>query len=264
MQNCDSFHAAYRKLEERMKALAEADGDVFLPNPEPEGPVEYVLICMEPSLGRWDRPADQARSKVEAGFRNFLPSDETSILHFCIRRYLCRPAERYHITDLSKGAMLVARADLDRGQRYDRWYALLQEEIDLVATPNARIVAVGKRVLQYLKQKGFRRHVTPVIHYSGQAGRARSEGIVGREGSFQAFQDSVSHTDLAAIAQDVLRSACVPAKIREDTLARLKKFKLTTSRKQLMFSYKVTFESMRSSGAIKPARAPASVMAVRP
>jgi hypothetical protein len=25
------FHAAYHRLEERMKALAEADGDVFLP-----------------------------------------------------------------------------------------------------------------------------------------------------------------------------------------------------------------------------------------
>jgi hypothetical protein len=44
------FSSAYSELEERMKALAEADGDIYLPNAEPEGPADYVLICMEPSL----------------------------------------------------------------------------------------------------------------------------------------------------------------------------------------------------------------------
>jgi hypothetical protein len=34
------FKATYLDLEARMKVLAEADGDVFLPNPEPLGPVE--------------------------------------------------------------------------------------------------------------------------------------------------------------------------------------------------------------------------------
>jgi hypothetical protein len=130
MQIDRSFHTAYRELEEKMKALAEADGDVFLPNPEPPSPVHYVLICMEPSLGWWAQSADHARSRVEAGFRNFLFSIEDFILHFCVRRYLCGPAERYHMTDFSKGAMLVDRAGLARIQRYDRWYALLQEEID--------------------------------------------------------------------------------------------------------------------------------------
>jgi hypothetical protein len=32
---------------------------------------------------------------------------EDFILHFCVRRYLCGPAQQYHITDFSKGAMLV-------------------------------------------------------------------------------------------------------------------------------------------------------------
>jgi len=50
-----SFQVAYRGLEERMRAHAEADGDVFLPSPEPEAPVQYVLICMEPSLA-WAPP----------------------------------------------------------------------------------------------------------------------------------------------------------------------------------------------------------------
>ena len=48
-----------------MKALAEADGDVFLPNPAPVAPAGYVFVCTEPYLGRWARSADEARSKVE-------------------------------------------------------------------------------------------------------------------------------------------------------------------------------------------------------
>lgn len=229
-----------------MKALAEADGDVFLPNPEPECPVQYVLICMEPSLGRWAPTADQARSKVKSGFRNFLPSDEVSILHFCIRRYLCRPAERYHITDFSKGAMLVDRAGIGRVQRYERWYTLLEEEIDLVATPRARIVAVGNAVSEQLKRQGFLRPFAQIIHYSSQAGLARSKGIKDREDSFQVFKDSVSLEDVVATAKDVLTSARVPANICYETLSRLKKFQLTTSRQQFIFNYKVAFESIRS------------------
>jgi hypothetical protein len=242
----ESFHTAYRELEERMKALAEADGDVFVPSPEPLGPVQYVLICMEPSLGWWARSADHARSKVEAGFRNFLFSIEDFILHFCVRRYLCGSAQRYHITDLSKGAMLVDHAGLARIQRYDRWYPLLREEIDLCATPSAGIVAVGNVVSHYLARRGFRRPFTRVIHYSSQAGRARSAGLVGREDSFRAFRGSVSLEDVIATAEDVLKAAHVPSEIRDDTLSRLAKSQLTASRQQLIFNYKVAFELMRS------------------
>ena len=50
-----SFHEKYRDLEDRFRVLAEADGDVYLPNVEPAGPARYVFIAMEPSLGRWAR-----------------------------------------------------------------------------------------------------------------------------------------------------------------------------------------------------------------
>jgi len=124
----------------------------------------------------WARSADPARAKFDAVFRNFLAYVDTFILHFCTRRYLCRPAERYHITDFSKGAMLVDRAGLARLQRYDRWYSLLQEEIDLVATPHAGIVAVGNVGAEHLARQGFPRPVTRVIHYSGLGGtEAHSE-----------------------------------------------------------------------------------------
>ena len=240
-----SFQNAYQELEKQMDLLAETDKAVFLPSPKPEGPVNYVLICMEPSLGRWASSEEQARSRVKEGFRNFLPSDETSILHFCIRHYLCRPGERYHITDLSKGAMSVDDAKNGREKRYKKWFELLKKEIDLVATPNARIIAVGNKVSQFLgKQQEFRRPVTKVIHYSGQAGNARIKGIMSKDEKFQAFKNSVSHDDLVATAKDVLATAGIPIKIQEETLSRLKNFKLTDSRRKLIFNYKEKFESI--------------------
>jgi hypothetical protein len=245
MHPVGSFHAAYRELEERMRARAVADGDVFLPNPEPEGPVQYVLICMEPSLGRWARSPDEARSKVKAGFTNFVFSIEDFILHFSTRRYLCGSEQRYHITDLSKGAMLVDRAGVARAKRYDRWYELLQEEIDLVATPTAGIVAVGNVVSEHLERRRFRRPFTRIIHYSGQAGPARNGGIVGRENEFEAFRRSVTLEDVVATARDVLRTAHVPEEFRVETLSRLARSELTTSRQKLIFVYKLAFVAMR-------------------
>lgn len=143
--------------------------------------------------------------------------------------------------------MLVNRAGPARIQRYDRWYALLQEEIDLCATRTAGIVAVGNVVAQQLERRGFQRPFTRVIHYSGQAASARRAGIVGREDSFQAFKDSVSLEDVVATAEDALKAAQVPSDIRAETLSRLANNQLTTSRRQLIFNYKVAFESMHSS-----------------
>jgi hypothetical protein len=244
----EGFRATYRELEARMKILADADGDVFLPNPEPAGPVEYVFVCMEPSLGRWARSADEARAKVAAGFRNFLSSIEDFLLHCCMQQYLCAPTQRYHMTDLSKGAMLVTRAGVARTQRSDRWYGLLVEELDLVATSGAGIVAVGHAVAQHLERRAFLRPFTKVIHYSGLAARARAAGIVGHENSFEAFRSSVSLECVLATAKDVLRASVVPASFRDETLARLAKSQLSASRQQLIFNYKLAFEAMGSSG----------------
>jgi hypothetical protein len=224
-----------------MKALAEADGDVFLPNPEPLGTVEYVFVCMEPSFGRWARSPGEGRAKVEAGFRNFVSDIDALILHFCIKQYLCEPTERYHITDLSKGAMLVERADVARTQRYNRWYGLLMEELDLVATSGASVFAVGNVVAQYLERRAFRRPFTKVIHYSGIAARARAAGIVGHEDSFEQFRSSVSLELVLATAEEVLNTS-VPASFRDETLTRLARGQLSESQQKLIFNYKLAFE----------------------
>ena len=101
---------------------------------------------------------------------------EDFLLHFSIRLYLRRPGERYHVTDVSTGAMLGKSARLARTERYDRWHALLQDEIELVA-PRAEVFAVGSDVAQHLERHGFPRPFSRLIHYSRLAGSARLEGF---------------------------------------------------------------------------------------
>ncbi len=100
--------------------------------------------------------------------------------------------QRYHITDLSKVAMLVERASVVRTQRYDRWYGLLVEELDFIATSGSGIVAVGNAVAQHLKRCAFPRPFTKVIHYSSLASRARTARIFGYEAS-TVFQNIFSN-----------------------------------------------------------------------
>jgi hypothetical protein len=236
-----SFHEEYRDLEARFKALAEADGDVYLPNVEASGPVRYVFIAMEPSLGRWARSPQEARARVEAGFRNFVADQvvDVVLLHHAIRHYL--GTESYHLTDFSKGAMLTAHANIDRTERYDRWYQLLLAELALVG-PEAQIVAVGKVVASHLRERGIT--FTPILHYSNLAGRARAAAVRGHESEFEAFRSSVSVEDVLATAEKVLE--LVPAEQREENRLRpVTRTRLTTSELALLFAYKLAFTELR-------------------
>jgi len=245
MRGDTPFRDAYRALETRMRVQAEADGDVFLPSPAPDGPVDYVLICMEPSLGPWAKSPVDAQSKIKAGFRNFLSSLEDFIVHFCARRYLCDAEERYHITDLAKGAMLVEHAGRARVERYDRWYAFLQEEVALISRPAVGIVAVGNVVAEYLERRAFARSFTRVIHYSSQAAAARKAAIVGHKLEFAAFRNTVSLRDVLRHAEATLVRAGAPSEYRAAALSKLADNNLSDSRRQLMFNYKTAFESIK-------------------
>ena len=110
-------------------------------------------------------------------------------------------------------------------QRYDRWYPLLQEEINLVAASDAAIFAVGKVVSQNLERLRFQRPFTPIIHYSALATPARSGEIVRlrQEDAFEAFRGSVSIQDVADTVGAVLREAHVPRKMYDEALSGLLK-----------------------------------------
>jgi hypothetical protein len=243
----EEIRRAYADLERRMKVLAESDGHVYLPNPEPTTPVHYILICMEPSLGHWARSVTHARERVASGFRNFLTDMSPMLLHFSVRRFLCEKDQHYHITDFSKGAMPVKQAAAFRADRYERWYDLLKEEIDLIAAPDARVIAVGNAAAEHLSLRKFPREVTTVIHYSALAGRARTRRLEGHEAGFGEFESSLSLEDVLATAQEVLTESKVPAEIYEEARSRLARSQLTESRRKLVYGYKLDFEDIKAA-----------------
>jgi hypothetical protein len=69
------------------------------------------------------------------------------------------------------------------------------EEVDLVATSDARTFAVGKDVSKYLAQRGFPKPFTYVIHYSG---RPRSLAVQVSAGTRPALSSSGAQFRLSA------------------------------------------------------------------
>jgi hypothetical protein len=138
--------------------------------------------------------------------------------------------------------MTVSKAHSDRRGRYARWVALLQEEVELIAKPHARIVAIGREVRALLDDRhGFARDITPVMHYSPQASRYRDTAVEERGPEFQAFVGSLSMEDIVATADAFMREHSVPFALFSETITRLRKAKLTDSRKKLAFIYVTAF-----------------------
>jgi hypothetical protein len=200
---------------------------------------------MEPSLSRWAKTHEAALENIAKGFRNFSWSLEDFILHTAARRYLCGPGQTYHLTDLSKGAMMVERASVDRSARYARWYKLLQQEIEVVAKPAATFFAVGQAVHKELRRLGFTRPLISVMHYSGQAGRTRKTATASLEAEFRDFADTVSLPDILATAEEVFCEYDSPTSVAQEAMKRLQRSKFTESRKRLLFIYRNVFLESR-------------------
>jgi hypothetical protein len=240
-----SFALQMRDLEQKFAATAAIDGDVYLPNFTPSGPVDAVLIGMEPSLGWWAPTSAKATAKIAAGFRNFMWSPEDFILHYTARRFLCSAGETYHITDISKGAMTVDKAHVDRRARYARWAVLLDEELRLIAKPGAHIIAIGRDVSAFLKRHAPDRDVTSIVHYSAQANAARNAAVMGRDTEFRAFSETLSMQAIIDVADEIMRENSVSAAMSDETIARLRKAKLSESRRKLVFIYSTVFAKLR-------------------
>jgi hypothetical protein len=232
-----SFDDRYRELEDQFRAQADADGAVYLPNVEPSGPVAAVFVTMEPSLRGWARNADDARAKVERGFRNFARDDGPLLLQHAICRYL---TDSYHLTDLSKGAMLVADAGAEREARYERWHPLLLVELALVG-PDAPVYAVGGPVAEHLQAYGIPIVGNrPLLHYSARGARHRLTVVQGREAEFAAFSATVTRADILATAAAIYGP--MPNWVRDPALRYAERMELTRSRLALLFTYKLAFE----------------------
>lgn len=202
--------AAYHNLERRFSAQVDKDrahtieravrgGGVYLPCVEPESWVDYVIVGMEPSFG-WAKSVEDAKKKIQKGFRNFAhsgrklsgkESDTLSLLILSMDRYLLKPGLTCHMTDVSKGAMPVTVAALDRDRRYEEWYPLLLEEIAIVGKPGAPVIAIGKKVELFLRrhglQRGTGRPLYAIPHYSMQASASWKRVAERHSEEFEAF-----------------------------------------------------------------------------
>ena len=197
---------AFHNLERLFRAQVEKDREhsiervvqgcgVYLPCVEPKGQVDYVFVGMEPSFG-WANGIEHAEKKIAEGMRNFARSgndkEPLSLFILSIKRFLCQQGGTYHLTDVSKGAMPVTVAALDRNRRYEEWYPLLLREIEIVGKPSAPVIAIGKKVEAFLKKRDLDgttgRSLQAVPHYSPQAsGFYKIEAENDREG-FKAFK----------------------------------------------------------------------------
>ena len=227
-----TFEQAYAELEDAFRRRVVMDekrwgiDSVYLPTVVPSGPVDYVLVAMEPSMG--GKSKDEVQKQVDDGLRNFCNSTEDFILHFCARNHLCRSGETYHVTDLAKGTMPTKVKAAGNAGKYEDWYLLFEKELELITKPGARIISIGNPVGQFLSRKGLHGHVGTILHYSPQAARYRGRAIVGREAEYEQFASSLHELPKGSGWSEPKEA--IP---------------LSESRKQLVFNYKVSFEHLR-------------------
>jgi hypothetical protein len=237
----ETFDQKYSLLAQKFSKLAKSEGSVYLPTIRPVGPVDYVFIGMEPSLGHWASNQQEAEEKVRQGFTNFAFSIGDFILHYCIRKYLCcTPSSAYYITDLSKGAMLTNEARRDPEQRYKEWFEVLRDELALVEKETTKTVAIGKAVKHFLESNGLS-DIHVILHYSSQASKYRRKWIQSDEKGFREFKRHVSNKDIIATAKTVTQQAKMDWILTSASLRKLESRDLTDSQKTLMFGYKCYF-----------------------
>ena len=242
--------SAYSNLEQRfmdrvimdrsrvIQWVVKKGWGVYLPSVKPKNMVDYIFVGMEPSFD-WADSVEDGERQVKEGKKNFeasTPPDDAKspldLLKLSIGRFLCQPEETYYLTDVSKGALPVEMAGIIRRQRYEKWYPLLLEEIGIVGKPSAPIIAIGKNVDNFLRQKGLeeetRRPLYSVLHYSNQAARARKTEYERDRNGFEEFKKA------------------------EFGEQRLWSKDLTTSKMQLIFTYYKQFGRIRDSESRPP------------
>ena len=245
-----TFKDKYKDLEDKFKAQIYEDNETFLkdsaeksyylPNIKPEGPVDFVLVAMEPS-GFAETSDPSLRSEQPICPRNFSCSDEDFILHFCVQNYLCQGWQSYHVTDLAKGGLPTKLASKTARERWKGWYPLLCEELESVRkndTP-VPVIAIGKKVENFLKEQKTPNLAGSILHFSKSATKYRKKIPDSQPVRYSQFATALRWDDVVQNASDVIKGEEFDT-WRCGTLQRLKRGE-TESRKMLMFTYKVQF-----------------------
>ena len=242
-----SFSKEYAALEREFKAMVKEDNEkcglksTYLRNFVPEAHADFVLIAMEPS---------GSPIEFDPNARNFAYSMEDFILHFCVKNYLCKGTETYHLTDLSKGMLPANVAKGGSKERWERWYPLLRKELKLVAKKDAPIIAIGGQVEGFLKEKKKPILAGRVLHYSLSAIGHWKHTPCQHPDLYKEFAPTVSFDDIKKTVKEVFSPSDLNFHV-EPTLKRLKRGSgLTDSRKHLMFTYMVRFAEIREQAGL--------------
>ena len=239
-----TFQQRYKALEDKFKAQIEKDNkhlkipSYYLPNVEPKDKVDFVLVAMEPS----GTAREDGQPHV---YRNFMASYEDLLTQFCLRKYLCRDGQSYHVTDMAKGGMPTAQAKGTRNWRWPKWYPLLKQELELVA-PSARVIALGGTVERFLKaqkEKLPQGLAGTIPHFSRQASVARPIAPQLLPQQYDRFSKDISIADIRGAAEEMMQGEEF-AESRCSVLQGIPK-DLSESGCQLLFTYKCLFTVMR-------------------
>ena len=228
-----TFAQAYRELECKFKARVDLDKhihgieSVFLPNVEPTGQVDYVLVGMEPGLSGCDKDFETAKKKIAGGkCENWGRYPQENTLVFAVWKYLCdEDKATYYFTDLAHGSMKAGSKGTNDRAKYRRWFPLFEEELGLVAKPDAKIIAIGHTARDFLTRAGIHGYAGVVSHASGNA-----LSSAGREISANKERWGNYCRDTEACDTDQF-----PCGVKK-----------TPARRKLVFDYMIRFERIRN------------------
>jgi len=77
--------------------------------------------------------------------------------------------------------------------------------------------------------------------------RRHGMAVMGREDEFRAFAEMLSMRDIGDAAADIMRDNSIPVAMSSETIVRLRKVKLSESRKKLAFIYSTAFAKLRAA-----------------
>lgn len=243
------FDERYVELEAKFRQRVKDDWQhgvrsLYWPVIPPKGPVDYVLIGMEPSTGRKITEPTPNYSMPVPHY-NQAVATENFLLNHCVRNYLCRGDETYHLTDLSKGAMAVKDARGRPWKRWEMWYQLLEEELRLLWKPGkTRIIAVGRKVESFLGSKGLCKRVEYVLHFNKNGVAQAAKRSQRWADGFEEFTRNLRCEDFDTSVRAVLSRVAASDYIEGMVASRRR---LTPGRRWLMFYYKNRFEEIRES-----------------